>query len=213
MGWLQITAIAMPISHAAVAATTAAAASLRLWFFASAAATKAMRAQRVRAVPACRRARARSPSGRWRPGIRRRSRPGWLDRLRTVPSSRRRPYVTGASGSRLTSPGPAVRARRSRRPRISHKRSLIIRIESRCHVCSFERPRLGLDRPVADPGEIEDRKLHDQHQEDQLDHDAVKCKAAVSWRVAERPYASGTVLDTRPARRRALSDARRRRSR
>jgi hypothetical protein len=36
----------------------------------------------------------------------------------------------------------------------------------------FERRlRLRADRPPADPDEVEDRELQDQHHEDQLDHD------------------------------------------
>jgi hypothetical protein len=37
-------------------------------------------------------------------------------------------------------------------------------------VSSFEWLRLRLDRPVADPDEIEDRELEDEHHEDELDH-------------------------------------------
>jgi hypothetical protein len=77
-----------------------------------------------------------------------------------------------ASGSRLSTARTTVRSTASGMP--SRRRVGPGRSGNR-EPGTLGRLRLGLDRPVADAGQIEDRQLHDQHQEHELDH-FQKCK-------------------------------------
>src|SRR5204863_2451812 len=67
-------------------------------------------------------------------------------------------------------------------------------------------PRLGLDRPVDDPAQVEDGDLHDHHQPDQLPHDDCSLPpvfpsqpataASSSPRTSSRPSASYWVTSS-----------------
>ena len=81
--------------------------------------------------------------------------------------SRGWPRPACVCGSGVTTVGPAPRPRS---PRPAAPRPVGSGLEPSRSPGAFEGLRLGLDRPVADPGEVEDRQLQDQHHEDQLDH-------------------------------------------
>src|SRR5436309_7110217 len=88
----------------------------------------------------------------------------------------------GASRARVRARGPtsgitAVRAEPE--PEAAARR---VSRRSRLHEPggAFERLRLRLDRPPDDEAEIDDRDLQDEHQEDELPHDASQSSAAMS---------------------------------